>query len=335
MEISEPCGDLAAALAKAQGQITGAVKDSENPFFKSRYADLASVWDACRAPLSSNGLAVVQSPSVEGSIVSVETLLVHASGQWVRGTMSAIAKDASPQSIGSAVTYLRRYALQSVAGVAPEEDDGNAATASHTAPAARGEAYSPAPAAQPQPAHAQPSAPLAPGVTYVKGIQAKKGASAKGPWCRRFVTFADGRDGVTFSDTLALELEALAKSNTPVNPDIVATDKGNDLRGLLPITIPTPDDPAMPDDPVDGPEKVLVVRDVPTDAGMRWVIQTKKRELVTDSKALADEARAARTAGIGIVPAFTTMFGRTAKPIHRLTSLVVEVGEREPGSDDD
>lgn len=124
---SEAINEIATALAKAQGILTGAAKDANNPFFKSKYADLSSVWDACRGPLSSNGLSVVQLPSTELATVTVTTILMHSSGQWISGSVSATAKDAGPQSIGSAITYLRRYALQSIAGVAPEDDDGNAA----------------------------------------------------------------------------------------------------------------------------------------------------------------------------------------------------------------
>lgn len=129
MTHSETINEIAAALAKAQGQIEGAKKDAANPFFKSKYADLASVWDACRNALAANGLAVIQSPSADGMRVSVDTLLTHASGQWMAGTVSVTAKEDTPQAIGSAITYLRRYALQSFVGVAPEDDDGNAASA--------------------------------------------------------------------------------------------------------------------------------------------------------------------------------------------------------------
>lgn len=129
MTHSEQIDEIAAALAKAQGQIEGAKKDAANPFFKSKYADLASVWDACRTALAVNGLAVIQSPSADGMRVSVDTLLAHGSGQWMRGTVSVTAKEDTPQAIGSAITYLRRYALQSFVGVAPEDDDGNAASA--------------------------------------------------------------------------------------------------------------------------------------------------------------------------------------------------------------
>lgn len=127
MTTSDQIHEIAAALAKAQGQMEGAVKDAANPFFKSKYADLASVWDACRKPLTDNGLAVVQSPSADGLRVSVDTLLTHTSGQWMRGTVSVTAKEDSPQAVGSCITYLRRYALQSFAGVAPEDDDAEAA----------------------------------------------------------------------------------------------------------------------------------------------------------------------------------------------------------------
>jgi len=125
---SDQINEIAAALAKAQASMKGAVKDASNPHFKSKYADLASVWEACRGPLTSNGLAVVQSPSAEGATVHLDTLIVHTSGQWIRGTATATAKDAGAQSVGSIITYLRRYGLQSFAGVAPEDDDAEAGT---------------------------------------------------------------------------------------------------------------------------------------------------------------------------------------------------------------
>jgi len=127
MNTSVEINELATALAKAQAEMEGATKASANPYFKSKYADLASVRDACMGPLTKYGIAVVQSPSAEGAVVSVETTFLHTSGQWVSGIASATAKDDSPQSVGSAITYLRRYALQSFSGVAPEDDDGEAA----------------------------------------------------------------------------------------------------------------------------------------------------------------------------------------------------------------
>lgn len=132
MEKSETIGELAKALASAQGEIENAKKDSENPFFKSRYADLASVREACKKALTKNGLAVIQMPktviSEEATIVHIETMLLHSSGEWVSGDMGAVPVKFDPQGLGSCITYLRRYALAAVTGVAAEDDDGNAAS---------------------------------------------------------------------------------------------------------------------------------------------------------------------------------------------------------------
>ena len=127
MNASTGVGQIGKALAAAQGKLKGAVKDSNNTFFKSRYADLSSVWDACREALSENGIAVIQGPRTEGSKITVTTLLVHESGEWVSEELSANAKDDSPQSVGSTITYLRRYGLSSMVGIAPEDDDAEAA----------------------------------------------------------------------------------------------------------------------------------------------------------------------------------------------------------------
>lgn len=125
---SENIEALAAALAKAQGEITGALKDSSNPFFKSRYADLASCWDACRAQLSKNGLAVIQTTlATDGATVEVLTTLAHASGQWIRGRLRMAPKEATPQGIGSCITYARRYALAAMVGLAQIDDDAESA----------------------------------------------------------------------------------------------------------------------------------------------------------------------------------------------------------------
>ena len=131
MNKSESIAALAAALAKAQGAMKGAVKDSANPFFKSKYADLASVVEAIRAAFSANGLSYIQTvePSDKDE-VRVETILLHASGEWIScGVLSLPVSKADAQGYGSALTYARRYSLSAAVGVAPEDDDGNAASA--------------------------------------------------------------------------------------------------------------------------------------------------------------------------------------------------------------
>ena len=121
-------------MAKGKGKFGGAVSAAQNPAFKqgnkvNKYADLASVWDAIRDPLAANGISVVQAPRADGPKVTVETLLVHSSGQWMKDELTMTAQQASPQAIGSAITYARRYALAAMVGVAPiEDDDGNAAS---------------------------------------------------------------------------------------------------------------------------------------------------------------------------------------------------------------
>lgn len=126
--MSEQIGELAAALAKAQGEIESAVKSQANPFFKSKYADLAEVWKAAREPLSKNTLAVVQLTQGGPETVSIETVLVHSSGQWIRSELTLKPVKADPQGIGSAITYGRRYAMAAIIGITQEDDDANAAS---------------------------------------------------------------------------------------------------------------------------------------------------------------------------------------------------------------
>ena len=124
---SDSIGALAAALSKAQADITGALKDSSNPFFKSKYADLASCWDACRKQLAANGLSVIQTTQMTEQGLMLVTTLAHASGEWIAGQMPVLTKDNSPQGQGSGITYARRYALAAIVGLAQIDDDAEAA----------------------------------------------------------------------------------------------------------------------------------------------------------------------------------------------------------------
>jgi hypothetical protein len=118
---------LAGALAKAQAGITGALKDSANSFYKSKYADLASCWDACRKQLTENELSVIQTTEIKDGEVVVVTTLAHSSGQWIRGILPVKVKDDGPQAQGSGITYARRYALAAIVGLAQIDDDAEAA----------------------------------------------------------------------------------------------------------------------------------------------------------------------------------------------------------------
>ncbi len=125
---SEQVQELFSALSAAQKVMAGATKDATNPHFGNRYADLASVWDACRAPLADNGLSVFQPVTAEGSRVTVTTLLAHKSGQWISSDLTLTSDKATAQGVGSAITYGRRYGLSAMVGIAPEDDDGNLAS---------------------------------------------------------------------------------------------------------------------------------------------------------------------------------------------------------------
>jgi hypothetical protein len=131
-QCSSEIGTLAGALAKAQGEMASAAKANINPHFKSRYADLASIWDACRVPLSKNGLAVLQPVRADGAKVTITTIIAHSSGQWLSESLTMTAQQNTPQAVGSAITYGRRYGLSAMVGIAPDDDDGNAASARQT-----------------------------------------------------------------------------------------------------------------------------------------------------------------------------------------------------------
>jgi hypothetical protein len=124
--MSETIDQLAAALSIAQGQIEDATKSSKNDFYKSKYADLASVRAAVRQPFADNGLSVVQFPRTVPGGVEVETMLLHSSGEFMAETLFMPVKH-EPHPIGSGISYARRYALMSIANLAADDDDGNAA----------------------------------------------------------------------------------------------------------------------------------------------------------------------------------------------------------------
>lgn len=119
--------ELGAALSKAQGELSNASKSSANPFFKSKYADLAECINVVRPVFAVHGLSITQMPSYESGIVSVESMLIHSSGEWISSTISAPVGKQDAQGVGSAITYCRRYSLAAIAGIAQEDDDGNGA----------------------------------------------------------------------------------------------------------------------------------------------------------------------------------------------------------------
>lgn len=128
MQQSESIAGLAAALVQFQGQVEGAKKTAVNPHLKNKYADLASIWEAIREPLSAAGLSVVQLPAPsDAGTLKLRTRLIHASGEWLESEIQMPLAKSDPQGYGSALTYARRYSLAAMLGIIQEDDDGEAA----------------------------------------------------------------------------------------------------------------------------------------------------------------------------------------------------------------
>jgi len=125
---SDKLGSLLPALLKAQSEMGAVKKKATNPFFKSKYADLASVQEAVEEPLRKNGLVIVQGCGLSHYGNFVYTTLYHESGEWIRSEVPMILAKQDPQGVGSAVTYFRRYGIVSMLNLEQEDDDGNLAS---------------------------------------------------------------------------------------------------------------------------------------------------------------------------------------------------------------
>jgi hypothetical protein len=155
MKTSESILNIAPALLKAQEAITFAEKSAENPYFNSKYADLPTVINAVKPHLNANGIIFLQMPTTgETGSVFLTTRLLHISGEWIESTASCPLLKSDPQAFGSAITYVRRYALAAAVGLYQDDDDANTATY-HDAPSA------PATYRRPEPAARQVSRPSA------------------------------------------------------------------------------------------------------------------------------------------------------------------------------
>lgn len=127
MNKSESIAGLATALAKAQAELSNPKKTSANPFFKSKYADLSEVINVSKSILSEHGLSILQLPSFHDGRVNVETVITHATGEYISDVLSLPVAKQDAQSIGSAITYARRYSWAAICGLAQEDDDAESA----------------------------------------------------------------------------------------------------------------------------------------------------------------------------------------------------------------
>ena len=125
VKISAPCDKLMSALSKMQGELKMALKDSDNPYFKSKYADLATCINTAKKPMADNGLSVSQHCGFDGNYVRCVTVLGHSSGQYMASTCVIPVTKKDAQGVGSAITYARRYSFSAVIGLSQDDDDGN------------------------------------------------------------------------------------------------------------------------------------------------------------------------------------------------------------------
>jgi len=211
MQMSPEITELAAAMARAQANMTDARRDAENPFLKSRYADLSSVRPACLGAMNAEGLSVFQFPRVTFQdtagifVVELETLVAHASGQFIRDCLIVPVSKPDIQGVGSAISYARRYSLAALAGIAPsgEDDDGSSAKGASTPRELERPPEKPRPKAPPK---ADPSPKVIPDYekATVKVLGIVKRATTDGPT----VYVISGDDHHTYLTTHAEEAQA-------------------------------------------------------------------------------------------------------------------------------
>jgi hypothetical protein len=120
---SESVKELITALTAFQGKMTAVKKDSINPFYKSKYASLDTIWETIRKPLTDNGLSIAQTMNLIEDKSVLETTLYHTSGEWISGVQLVNPVKDDPQALGSAISYARRYSLSALLGIVADEDD--------------------------------------------------------------------------------------------------------------------------------------------------------------------------------------------------------------------
>lgn len=213
MTHSDSLDQIAPAMAKAQAATKAAVMDAENPHYKSLFATLASITATVKKPLAEHGLCVVQAPSAGDGVARVTTMLLHVSGQWIASELALpVGERATPQAIGSAISYGRRYALAGMLGVVADTDD-DAEAAEQSAKA------SPAAAVKNTANLAAAADESGPDPYEWRGtiskIEVQEGTNAKGKWQLHRVFLGD-KSASTFDAKIGSAAEALRKLEAPV-----------------------------------------------------------------------------------------------------------------------
>ncbi len=340
---------LATKIAAISASVVGRVKkDGHNAFHHYDYATESAIIEAVRDAQVLHRVAIV--PSVLAASIAVQpigdkgellttlvvgfTIIDGESGEEIYAQYPGAGTDKADKGIYKAVTGATKYFLQKLYQIPTGDDPEKTDKADRPAP------RRPPPDLRHQdsPQTAPQTAQDAPGVTTVQSVTRKSGTTKNRPWVKCTVLFDDGREGVTFDTGLADALDEASQS-TPkrrVCPDLQPDAKGKGFKVAGLLELPAAPEPVHgPDEPVDGYEKVLTVR--PTASGTAWIIQTDKRELVTNDEDVSLNAGAARLNGRGVLPFFDVVPSPSnpRKRVNVLTKLLVEPEAREPGSDDE
>jgi len=256
MNTDKATPELFTALSAAQGEIENAEKNSTNPHFGSRYANLAEVLNTIRPVFAKHGLSIVQSPSFDGSHASVTTIVAHSSGGFIVDRASCVPKKFDGQGIGDSTTYLRRYAAAAFAGIAQEDDDGESAKHDLTTLPIMTTAKQPSLPAQPRKANQQQvGKPVISSKTLLSGVylidwEDKNGISQKTgkSWTLWKLTVSNGGEPFevsTFTEKLGTEAVALVddQARNPVDIEVAPGRKEGTLELL---SVVRADDVPMP-----------------------------------------------------------------------------------------
>jgi len=252
MTHSDALDQLAAAMSRAQSRMTLAKRDAENPFYGNTYADLAAVRAACLPALTAEGLSVLQFPRLAerpaGLYVALETVILHASGQWMADVLELPITKPDAQAVGSAISYGRRYALAAIAGVAAEGEDDDAERAIARPADGPDRPASVAAVNRRTGELLEPRDLVSPPLTIktVKEEKTKSGAF------RYIVQFSDGKSFSTLNARMRLEAETWAQKGTPVIRELEASGRYMNLKRIAPLDAPpaavAPSHPLPPDD---------------------------------------------------------------------------------------
>lgn len=252
---------IAPAICAAQTQIKHAVKDSSNPFFKSKYADLDSVWDAVEEALKGNSLSVVQLPCEIGGNAGLSTMILHSSGEYIQESVPLILAKQDPQGVGSSITYMRRYALAAALGVRTCDDDAERAmgrTHAESLPVTRQTAnpairHDLSSDQQPKPKGPQrQAADEGAGSSdwpeiVVETVTEKTGEGAKGPWTKFGVKGSDGKWYSTFDTKIGELAKRLKGQKAFISYRQNAKNAAfNDLLEIRPCAAPMGEDLDIP-----------------------------------------------------------------------------------------